>query len=102
NLFSLFSVARIQRISVVFALLGLHQQVLRFVCSNGSILLVCNYILNLFPALLAFRNAESSHHRLWAGETNYEVDGVWIVSQANVGVGWGGFGRTRMRMIDGQ
>ena len=58
---------RIQWICVVFALLCFHYAAPG---KCGSILLVCDLILNLMPAVFALRNVERLHHWTIAAESN--------------------------------
>src|SRR6185295_16930375 len=100
--FDILHEVRIKRVCVVFALLWLHQQFLRCVCLNGSILLARYYILNLFPTLLTFGNAKSASHGLRTRQADDEIDRLRIIGQPDIGFGWGRRGRTRVGMIDGQ
>src|SRR6185437_2947396 len=100
--FGILHEVRIKWVGVVFALLRLHQQFLRCVCLNGSILLARYYILNLFPTLLTFGNAKSASHRLWTAQSDDEINCLRVIRQTDIGFGWGRRSRTGMGMIYGQ
>jgi hypothetical protein len=69
---------------------------------NGSILLACNYILNLLPTPLTLGDSKSASHWLWTGQANNEIDRLRVIRQPDISFGWRGLSRTRVGMIDGQ